>query len=101
MLERLLHFPTLKTISYEYSEFRKTWCSRYVRFCLSIQRHVLSFIKWRLLAKPVSVVRDMTLDLVQKLDAASSKSSAENRFVLGALEPFPHKDLIPKVSNLP
>ncbi|EIM86567.1 uncharacterized protein STEHIDRAFT_147130 [Stereum hirsutum FP-91666 SS1] len=40
-------------------------------------------LEWRLLSKPVSVVRDMTLDLVQKLDAASSKSSEGNRFVLG------------------
>lgn len=39
-------------------------------------------IEYRLLAKPYAVVRDITLTTLDKLDAASSQSSQDNRVIL-------------------
>ena len=39
-------------------------------------------IEYRLLPKPCAVVRDITLTTLDKLDAASSQSSKDNRVVL-------------------
>lgn len=40
------------------------------------------FFQFRILSKPASVVRDVTIKLVDQLQAASQESSQSNRFVL-------------------
>lgn len=45
-----------------------------------------TYAQFRLLSKPCSVVRDVTLEVLGKLDAASDKSSFRSRMVL-SVEP--------------
>jgi hypothetical protein len=42
-----------------------------------------SFLQFRILSKAASVVRDVTIKLVDQLQAASQESSQRSRFVLG------------------
>jgi len=42
-----------------------------------------SFLQFRILSKAASVVRDVTIKLVDRLQAASQESSQRSRFVLG------------------
>jgi hypothetical protein len=59
--------------------------SRFVRCHISAQVIDQFALQFRLLSKPCSVIRSVTIDAINKLDAASEKDSKESRVVFSML----------------